>query len=267
MERALGILASGDLSTALLLLALCAARVIPVLVLAPFLGGKLVPSTVKVGLAAAVALLIWPQALRGVALPQLGTVHVVLLLAKEAFVGVALGLCAALVFLAAEAAGRLIDVARGANLAESLVPQSGTRASPLADLYLQLAVVVFLAMGGHRLFLAALARSYEVIPVSAFPSAAGLGALALATIAMTGQMLLVAVGLATPVLLAVVLTDLALGLVNRVAPQLNAFVLGMPAKALVGAVLVLVTLSLVVSEVAEGGALRDTARAVNALGL
>ena len=267
MEHALRTFASGDLSTALLLLALCAARVIPVLVLAPFLGGRLVPGTVKVGLAVAIALLIWPQALRGVALPQLGTVHVVLLLAKEAFVGVALGLCAALVFLAAEAAGQLVDVARGASMAESLVPQSGTRASPVADLYLQLAVVVFLALGGHRLVLAALARSYEVVPVTTFPSAAGLGALALATVEMTGQMLLVAVGLATPVLLAAVLTDLALGLVNRVAPQLNAFVLGMPAKALVGAVLVLVTLSLVAGEVAEGGVLRDTARAVNALGL
>lgn len=258
--------AAGDLSSALLLLALCAARVVPVLVLAPFLGGRLVPGPVKVGLAVAVALIVWPQALRGVELPQLGTVHVVLLLGKEALVGVALGLCAALVFLAAQAAGQLVDVARGASMAESLVPQSGTRASPVADLYLQLAVVVFLALGGHRLFLAALARSYEVIPLLTFPSTASLGALALTAIQLTGQMLLVAVGLATPVLLAAVLTDLALGLVNRVAPQLNAFVLGMPAKALVGAALVLVTLSLVAGEVAEGGVLRDTARAVNALG-
>jgi flagellar biosynthesis protein FliR len=265
VDQALLLVASGDLSAALLLLVLCAARVIPVLVVAPFLGGRLVPGTVKVGLAVAVALLIWPQALRGVSLPQLGPLHVVLLLAKEALVGLALGLCAALVFLAAEAAGQLIDVARGASMAESLVPQSGTRASPVADLYLQLAVVVFLALGGHRLFLQALARSYEVIPVTALPSSAGLGALAFAVIDMTGQMLVVAVGLATPVLLAAVLTDLALGLVNRVAPQLNAWVLGMPAKALVGAALVLLTLSLVAGEVAGGSAIRDTARAVNAL--
>jgi flagellar biosynthetic protein FliR len=266
MDRALGAVATGDLSTALLLLALCVARIVPVLVIAPFLGGRLVPATVKIGLAVAVALLVWPQALRGVALPQLGPVHVVLLLGKEALVGVALGLCAALVFLAAEAAGQLIDVARGASMAESLVPQSGTRASPVADLYLQLAVVVFLALGGHRLFLAALARSYEVVPVTAFPSKASWGALAFAVVDMTGQMLLVAVGLATPVLLAAVLTDLALGLVNRVAPQLNAWVLGMPAKALVGAALVLLTLSLVAGEVGQGGVLRDTARAVEALG-
>ena len=266
MDQALRTVASGDPSTALLLLALCAARIIPVLVVAPFLGGRLVPPVVKVGLAVAVALLIWPQALRGVVLPQLGPVHVVLLLAKEAFVGLSLGLCAALVFLAAEAAGQLIDTARGASMAESLVPQSGTRASPVADLYLQLAVVVFLALGGHRLFLQALARSYEVVPLTALPSTAGLTALALGVIDMTGQMLLVAVGLATPVLLAAVLTDLAFGLVNRVAPQLNAWILGMPAKALVGAALVLLTLSLVAGEVGEGGVLRDTARAVDALG-
>jgi flagellar biosynthesis protein FliR len=265
MNQALALVASGDLSAALLLLALCAARVIPVLVVAPFLGGRLVPGMVKIGLAVAVALLIWPQALRGISLPQLGPVHVVLLLAKEALVGLGLALCATLVFFAAESAGQLIDVARGASMAESLVPQSGRRASPVADLYLQLAVVVFLGLGGHRLFLQALARSYEVIPVTALPSSAGLTALALATIDMTGQMLIVAVGLATPVLLAAVLTDLALGLVNRVAPQLNAWVLGMPAKALVGAALLLVTLSLVVGEVGEGGVLRDTIRAVNAL--
>jgi flagellar biosynthetic protein FliR len=266
MDSALRGLLGLDPSVALVLFVLCAARVLPILVVAPFLGGRVVPAMVKVGLAGALAVVVWPQALRGGAPPTLGAVHVALLVAKEALVGLALGLGAALVFLAAEAAGRLVDLGRGAGQGEALVPQSGTRASPVGDLYLQLGVVVFLALGGHRLFLQALGRSYEVVPLLGFPSVARLESLALVVIDLTGQLLAVAVGLATPVLLAALLVDLALGLIARVAPQINAWVLGMPAKALVGAAVVLLTLSLVARELAPGGVLRDTGRVLDALG-
>jgi flagellar biosynthetic protein FliR len=256
-----------DLGPVFLLMALCAARIVPILLLAPFLGGRLVPGMVKIGIALALALLVFPQVASSVALPRLGPLHVVLLFMKEIFVGVALGLSASLLFQAAEAAGRLIDVARGANMAESMVPQSGTRASPLGDLYFQLAVVLFLGLGGHRVCLGALARSYVAIPVASLPGVSGYAALAAATIDMTGELLLIAVGLAAPVLVAAVLTDLALGLVNRVAPQMNVYVLGMPAKALTGAVVVLLTLSIVAGEVSSqsGGVLRNILRVTRAL--
>jgi flagellar biosynthetic protein FliR len=225
--------------------------VLPLVLLAPFFGGRLVPAPAKIGLAGAVALLVYPHVASAV--PALGPLHLVLLFAKEILVGVALGLCVSLVFHAAEAAGRLVDVARGANLSELLVPQSGTRASPTGDLYLQLAVVLFLAGGGHRLVLAALGHSYAVVPVHALPTAVGLEALAAAAIDLTGGLLAVALGLAAPVLIAAILTDLALGLVNRIAPQLNAYVLGMPAKALAGAAVLLLGLSVVAGELAAGG--------------
>ncbi|HEY3354077.1 MAG TPA: flagellar biosynthetic protein FliR [Polyangia bacterium] len=255
-----------DLSAILLVGALAGARVIPLVLLAPFLGGKLVPAPAKIGLAGALALLVYPHVAPRV--PELGPLLVLLLFAKELLVGVALGLCVSLVFHAAEAAGRLVDLARGASMSEALVPQSGTRASPTGDLYLQLAVVLFLAGGGHRLVLAALAHSYAVVPVVAFPGAHGLAALAGAFIDLTAGLLTVALGLAAPVLIATVLTDLALGLTNRVAPQLNAYVLGMPAKALVGAAVLLLGLSVVAGELSTAGqsAVRDLGGIIRSLG-
>jgi flagellar biosynthetic protein FliR len=254
-----------DLGAILLVGALAGARVIPLALLAPFLGGRLVPSPAKIGLAGALAVLVYPQV--AAAVPALGPVHLVLLFAKEILVGVAIGLCVSLVFHAAEAAGRLVDLARGTSMSEALVPQSGTRASPAGDLYLQLAVVLFLAGGGHRLVLAALAHSYAVVPVVAFPSTQGLGAAAAAFIELTAGLLAVALGLAAPVLIAAILTDLAFGLTNRVAPQLNAYVLGMPAKALVGTAVLLLGLSVVAGELASGGrqSLADLGRVIRAL--
>jgi type III secretion protein SpaR/YscT/HrcT len=255
-----------DLSSILLVGSLCGARMLPIMLVAPFLGGRLVPTVAKVGLAAAVALIIYPQV--ATAVPHVGPVHVVLLFAKELLVGLALGLAVALLFQAAEAAGRLVDLGRGASLAEALVPQSGTRSSPTGDLYLQLAVVLFLAGGGHRLFLAALAHSYTVVPVASFPSRDGFAALAAVFIDLTAGLLTVALGLAAPVLIAAVLTDLTLGLISRVAPQLNAFVLGMPAKALAGTAVLLLALSVVAGELVSGArtALLDVERVIRALG-
>jgi len=126
--------------------------------------------------------------------------------------------------------------------------------------------VIFLALGGHRMFLSVLARSYEVLPLAALPSQAGLGAMALGMVAMTAKMLALAVGLAAPVILATLLADVALGLVNRVAPQLNAWVLAMPVKALLGGFFLLLTLTVVVDTVSQGGVLTDALRTVHGLG-
>jgi flagellar biosynthetic protein FliR len=241
-----------DFGTVLLVGALCSARMVPVLILAPFFGGRLVPAVAKMGLAAALAVILFPRI--AAAIPVVGPVEIALLFAKELFVGLAIGLAASLLFQAAEAAGRLVDIGRGASLAEVLVPQSGTGASPTGELYFQLAVVVFLATGGHRLFLAALGHSYEVVPLTVFPGAHGLAALAGGFIDLTAGLLAVALGLAAPVLIAAVLTDVSLGLVNRVAPQLNAFVLGLPMKALIGAAVVLLGISVVGTEIVRGGA-------------
>ena len=222
-------------AAALVVVAGTLARLAPMLWLAPFPGGRLVPALIKVPLALLLALLVYPQlAPQATALAAGGLPMMVALIAKEALVGAALGFLISLVFHAAAAAGFLGDTARGAANSEVMVPQTGQKTTTMGVLFFQLALVLFISLGGHRLIIAAIARSYAVLPLAHFPNTASLGTFALLCTKLTAELILLAVSLAAPVIAALLLTDLALGWVNRFAPQLNVFFLAMPAKALLG---------------------------------
>jgi type III secretory pathway component EscT len=178
--------------------------------------------------------------LAGVGLPGL-----VALLAREAAVGFALGFVAGAFFRAAEAAGRLADVARGANMAEVLSPVSDARSSPLGDIHVMLATVIFLQVGGAAQLAVAIGRSYEAIPpglASGAAGAVGWGRIAAVVLVASARILDAALALAAPVVVAAVLADVALGVIGRFAPQAPIYFLGLPLKALAGIGLVLISL-------------------------
>ena len=174
-----------------------------------------------------------------------GPLFWLILTARELLVGLTVGLCAGATFRAAEAAGRLADILRGANLAEVLSPTSDERTSPTADLYLFVTVVVFLELGGLRFMVSALARSYEAVPIGELPHVAAFRAAAVLVVATTGRLMESAIGLAAPVVVALWVTDVALGVVGRAAPQIPIYFAAMPAKALLGLGVVLVGLGAV----------------------
>jgi type III secretion protein SpaR/YscT/HrcT len=247
--------------------ALGAARVVPIFTIAPFFGGKLVPAPVRVAISLAFVALVFPAVSAGAPVPAtLGPLVLGALLVKEVVLGALLGFLAAMPFWAAEAAGRLVDTARGASNQELYVPQLGTQSSPLGDFSLQLAVVVFFAVDGHLLFLRALAASYEAVPVLAAPAGLTSGAIGTLAVAATGHLVLAALGLAAPVLAALLLADLALGLVNRVSPHVQVYFLGMPAKAVLGVLVFLLALTGMVSALRGelGLMLRQIAQALGA---
>jgi flagellar biosynthetic protein FliR len=228
-------------AAAIVVFAAALARLAPILWLAPFPGGRLVPALVKVPLALLLTLLVYPQLAPAATKIAAGGLPLVLaVIVKEALIGAALGFLVALVFHAAASAGFLADTARGATNSQVLVPQTGAKSTALGALFFQLTLVLFISLGGHRLLLMAIGSSYQALPIDVFPSTRSLGAFALLCASLTGELILLAVSLAAPVIAALLLADLALGWVNRFAPQLNVFFLAMPAKALLGvAVLVL----------------------------
>jgi type III secretion protein SpaR/YscT/HrcT len=229
-------------------LGLGAARTLPLAWLVPALGGSRLPGPARVALGLLLSILCLPVLLpiAAATLAATGPVGGMLLVARELLVGLTVGLCAATVFRAAEAAGRLVDVVRGANLSEVLAPLSEPRSSPMGDLYLFLALVVFLELGGLRVFATALGRSYEAVPIGlvASPAFALRGAAVLVTAAV-GKLVESALGLAAPVVVAMVLADVALGLIGRAAPQVPLALAAVPAKALLGLGVALVGLGAV----------------------
>lgn len=245
-EAALKELLEGGGQALLLALALLA-RLLPLVWVTPVFGARLIPRSGRVVVALALAMLCYPLAVARV--PPAGISW--LLLLGEVAVGLALGFVASLVFYAAQAAGSAVDLARGASNSEVLLPQSGGRTSPMGSLYFQLSIVLFFALGGHRLLVGVIVSSYAVLPLGATPPSAEILPLVLYVARLTAEVMLLAVAWAAPVLAAALLADIALGWINRFVPQLNVFFLAMPLKALLGIAVVALGAALLAAALPE----------------
>lgn len=230
-----------NLSPVLLVWALLMARVLPLIVLAPFIGGDLVPQQVKLGVGIALSLIIYPF-VGDTPIPP-GAITFVLLLLKEIFVGTAIAFAASMAFEAAQAAGTFVDTVSGANMATVFVPQIQQQATLFASLKFQLTVVLFLALDGHHLVIRALVESFQVVPLQHWPKfSSGFWPYFEMVIRMAADFLLIGVAVAAPAAIATFVTDLSLGIVNRVAPQIQVFFISMSVKPMIVTVMTLASL-------------------------
>jgi flagellar biosynthetic protein FliR len=222
-----------------------AARAVPVTWLVAPLGGARVPPLARVAFGVLLASLAAPALTAAAArtgLAHAGPGLLFVVIARELMVGFGLGLVVSFAFRAAEMAGRLVDTLRGAALAEVLVPTSEERTSPLGALYGLLATLVFLELGGVQRLLEALLTSYDAVPLAGPLAPSTLRAAAGVVILSSAGLFEAALALAAPVIVALWLTDLALGMIARVAPQVPVYFVGLPAKGLLAVGVVLLGL-------------------------
>jgi flagellar biosynthesis protein FliR len=195
------------------------------LMICPPFNSRMIPRQVKVLLSVAIALPMAPF-LRG-SVPSLETADIIASAALQVFVGASLGFITALLFAAIQAAGDLIDVFGGFTLAMAFDPLSLSQSSIFGRFYNLTAVTLLFASDGHQLILRGFMQSYETLPLDATFS---LETFSKVLIAGIDEMFLAALQIAGPLIAVLFLTDVAFGLLNRVAPALNAFQLGFPAK-------------------------------------
>ena len=155
--------------------------------------------------------------------------QVLMLVAKEAVVGVLLGVLFGLPFWAVEAAGELIDMQRGVNGAYLLDPNASGQASPVGTLFVLVLLALFFAGGGFDVLADALYRSYALWPVTALlpPFTGETPTLLLGLLDHVVQLGLL---LAAPLVIVMLLADIALAVIGRMAPQLNVFDLSLSVK-------------------------------------
>ncbi|MEK7704567.1 MAG: flagellar biosynthetic protein FliR [Myxococcota bacterium] len=225
----------------MLIATLIMARTMTMISLTPFVGGKLVPTEVKIGLGIMMTVLLWPIARDAVG-PQMPVTALpfLALMLKEVFVGFAIGFANVHIYWAMEMAGRMIDTARMTSMSEVMVPHSGERATPFGDMYYQILLVIFVAVGGHHIFFEAYFYSFASIPVDkGLDFVGGMGGFFEHIYRLTGNILLIATVLSAPIVAATLIADVVFGILNRVAPQLNAYFMSMPVKALGGVIMAL----------------------------
>jgi flagellar biosynthesis protein FliR len=208
-------------------------RISPLFILAPLFSNKLIPARGKSIIAVALAVGIWPVAAHAgsrhhIDLEALGFAALML---KEILVGVVFALVLAALTAAMATAGSLLDTFIGFSFGALVDPISGNNSTLISNLYAMLAVLVFIVIGGDGWVIQGLARTYDVVPLLDSPDIGN--ATQGVQMAFAG-IFPAAVMVAAPVLLAVLLTDVALGVVTKIVPQLNVFSIGFAAKIAVG---------------------------------
>ncbi|WP_188454375.1 flagellar biosynthetic protein FliR [Virgibacillus oceani] len=168
-----------------------------------------------------------------------------MLLIKEAIVGLMVGLIAYIILAAIQIAGGFIDFQMGFAIANVIDPQTGAQ-SPLTGQYFYIIALLFLlSVNGHHLLIDGIFYSYNLIPIDAFIPFQD-GSIIEFVIDTFNQMFLIAFQMSIPIVGCLFLVDVALGIIARTVPQLNVFVVGLPLKILVSFIVILLFLSLYV---------------------
>ena len=214
-------------------------RILALLVTAPPFNNAALTMQVRLMLGIAIAIAITPV------LPKIPLVEPasglgLLIMAQQMLIGFAMGLSMRLVFTAVDLAGTMISTQMGLGFATAYDPQSTAQTPVVSEFLGILALLIFLAINGHLMVIATLAQSFSALPI-------GTGAIANTSwlnVANAGGIIFSSgLLLALPLVVALLITNIALGVLGRVAPQLNLMAIGFPITLVLGLSALFVSMS------------------------
>lgn len=214
------------------------ARILGLITSAPLLSNRAISPRIRLAIGLAVAMAVLP------ALPPIAPIATdswmaLGILLHQALIGIAIGFMMRLFFAAIDLAGEMIGLQMGLSFAVFFSPQTGGQSSVLAQFLNLLTLLVFLALDGHLMLIKIVVLSFEWLPIGeATSDDAWLLVARHATAMFT-----IGVLIALPMIAALLLTNIALGVLTRAAPQLNLFAVGFPVTLSIGFVVLFVSLS------------------------
>ena len=206
-------------------------RVSAILFVIPFFDSRNIPVLLKAGLAAAVTWLLLPRI--HIDPPSLASTPVafILGLASEVAIGLIIGLAVQLIFAGVQLAGQMAGFQMGFAIANVVDPASSLQIPMLAQFLNLFALMIFLSLNIHYYFIQALVDGFELIPIWGARFDTNLLEFMMA---IAAKAFIIAVQLGAPVMVALLLTSVALGLIARTVPQMQIFIVAMPLKIILG---------------------------------
>ena len=218
-------------------------RTVTALAVLPVFGHAAFPAMTKAGLAGVIALLMVPVLAARMPAPSGTLLDFFLLAMRETVCGLLLGFAGYFMFYAVEIAGQLVGFQAGFSVVASIDPNTDSQSTVITQFYNVVALLVFVTINGHHYLLQALADSFRVIPVGQLHAD---GRLSQWTLQAATGVMADGIRLAAPLMVTLFLTDIGLGILTRVAPTLNVFVLGFPLKVAITLFMLSMTLGAVV---------------------
>ena len=200
----------------------------------PIFGNRLVSRRIRMALSFAVALALTPMLPIGLNLADFDFAHLTALITHIVF-SLGLGFSAAIFFQLFVVAGQFIGMQMGLGFAAMVDPGNGVQVTVWSQFFLMLVTLSFLAINGHLLLLEILIRGYQIIPPL---TEVDLPTFSYQLVLMGGWMFMGGVLMAIPAVIALLIVNLAFGIMNRSAPQLNVFALGFPFRLIFGIIVI-----------------------------
>ncbi|WP_047533833.1 flagellar biosynthetic protein FliR [Methylotenera sp. N17] len=216
-------------------------RILGFIAVAPILSHTAIPQRVRLGYGIVLTLAMMP------AIPAMPALDIIsfqglLILVQQFMIGIAMGFAMRLVFVAIELAGHMIGMSMGLGFASFFDPQSEGQTTAVSQFLVLICLLVFLSLDGHLMFVSVLANSFTAMPIAV--DGHGIDAMKIAswgeTIFSSGLLL------ALPVVTALLITNMALGILTKTAPQLNIFGIGFPITISIGFIVLAVSLPTIV---------------------
>ncbi len=214
-------------------------RMTGLFVTAPIFGRRNMPVYFKVGFAFTAALLMANVIKVDHIIDTENFMVYALYIIKEFLVGLIIGYIAYAVFTSIYIAGQIIDMQIGFGMVNVMDPLSNIQVPITANLYFILAMIIFLVTNGHHMLIKALYQSFTIVPLGSAVIGPGMMD---SVIEVFQEMFSVGFKIAAPIVAAVIITDVVLGIISKTIPQMNVFILGMPLKILIGIIIIMLTI-------------------------
>jgi flagellar biosynthesis protein FliR len=216
----------------LIVFILIIARIAGVFIQAPIFNSRSLPLFAKTAFAIWLSILLWFVTPVSKTLPT-SMLFFMFSILFEIGIGFIIGFICNVIFIAVQSAGEIMDMQMGLSVATALDPVFGAVISVIGRLAFFLAIIIFITANGHHLILSALHQSFVALPVGKIANF-GSPALIQQIIGLGATLWVTAIKLAIPIVLLIFVTDFTFGIVSRVAPQVNVFMLGFQVKPSMG---------------------------------
>jgi flagellar biosynthesis protein FliR len=206
--------------------------------LMPLFGARGVPALWKAGLSMTIAIVLTPVVPPPQNLPETMP-EVIIGVSAEVVMGLILAITIKMFFTTVQMAGQFMSFQMGFAMARAMDPQTGNQGTVLTQFMYLFIILIFFSIDGHHIFIRALAASFQIVPPNSFsfdPSISD------ALIRISGNMFLIGVKIAAPIMVAIFLSNLCLGIIARTVPQVNILMVGFPINLSIGLILVSVIL-------------------------
>ncbi len=207
-------------------------RISSIIILAPIFNSRVIPPLLKIGLSFLISLIVYPFVPKiNFNLAKLNPFFYFLMILFEMGIGMIIGFLATFVFIAVQVGGQLIGFSIGLAVANIFDPITNQQVSELSIIQNLFALLIFLAINGHHIFLKAIIYSFHHIPLMGFYFKKSI----LKFIVQSGgDIFYIAFKIASPMIIGLLIVDIVFSIMARLAPQINIIIVGLPVKIFVG---------------------------------